>query len=119
MKIINRKQFLKAPVGTIYSKFKPCIIDGLYIKNESLNNDWYYQDLIDSIECNYSGEYTDKLFKAKDDSKYELRQDYDVSQRDGLFDEEQLFLIYDKDDVVKLTKALLEAICIERMPERD
>jgi hypothetical protein len=110
MKIINRKQFLEAPEGTIYSKFEPCIIDGLYIKNESLGNDWYYQDLINSIECNDSGEYTDKLSKAKDDPEYELRQDYNVGQRDGLFDEKQLFLIYDKDDVVKLMKALFEVI---------
>ena len=74
MKIINRKQFLKAPEGTIYSEFKPCIINGLYIKNESyglyiknksLGNDWYYQDLINSMDYNDSREYTDKLFKAK------------------------------------------------------
>jgi len=119
MKIINRKQFLEAPEGTIYSEFKPCIINGLYIKNESyglyiknksLGNDWYYQDLINSMDYNDSREYTDKLLKAKDDPKYELRQDYNVSQRDGLFDEEQLFLIYDKDDVVKLMKALFETL---------
>lgn len=110
MKIINRKQFLKAPEGTIYSEFKPCIIDGLYIKNESLDNDWYYQDLISSIDCNDSGEYADKLFKSKNNPEYELRQDYNVSQRDGLFDEEQLFLIYDKDDVVKLMKTLFETL---------
>jgi len=110
MKIINRKQFLETTEGTIYSKFDPYIIDGLYIKNESLGNDWYYQDLISSIECNDSGEYTDKLFKAKNDPEYELRQDYNTSQRDGLFDETQLFLIYDKDDVVKLMKALFETL---------
>jgi hypothetical protein len=88
----------------------PNIIDGLYIKNESLGNDWYYQDLINSIECNDSGEYTDKLFKARDDPKYELRQDYNVNQRDGLFNEEQLFLIYDKDDAMKLIITLFETI---------
>lgn len=110
MKIINRKQFLEIPEGTIYSKFDPYIIDGLYIKNESLGNDWYYQDLINSIECNDSGEYTDKLFKARDDPKYELRQDYNVNQRDGLFNEEQLFLIYDKDDAMKLIITLFETI---------
>ncbi len=49
MKIVNRKDFLKLPSGTIYCSFNKenFNFNGFSLKLKSLQNDWYYMDLTD------------------------------------------------------------------------
>jgi hypothetical protein len=104
MKIINRKQFLALPEGVLYAKFNPCIFGDIAIKEESLSNDWYYQDLLE-LDVNDSGEWADTLFEGMEKGT-SITMDFDCVSRDGLFDEEQLFAVFEKEDVISLIERL-------------
>lgn len=97
MKIVNRKEFLKQPHGILFSKYKPCILEELMIKGDSLINDFYYQDIGNSIDSNDSGDYADKLFDSKKNGT-ELKMDFYCQGRDGLFEDDQLFAIWSDED---------------------
>lgn len=83
-------------------------MDGLYIKYDSIGDvDWVCQCLIDtplSITPDYS-DMNDIYEKShKDNKSFEL--DYDRATRDGLYEENQLFAVYEKEDVIKLIQFL-------------
>ena len=94
MKIVNREIFLQMPIGTVYQKYKPCVIEShLSIKGESIENDWFYQPL-NSVDA------TNDPF----DEPNEL--DLSSQFRDGYFDEDQLFVIWSADEVDMLIARL-------------
>ena len=104
MKIVARKEFLELPEGTVYSRYKPHVIEELFIKGDAFfaeNNDFSAVSLIGNIECNSTGEYFEIL-----ESNKEFRYEYECGCRDGMFDESQQFVIYDKEDVRALISAL-------------
>jgi len=109
MKIINRKQFLKMKPGTVYSLYEPCIFGALEIKEKSYENDWQYQDIVDAIECDDSGDLADRLFDAQENGS-SLDIDFDCLSRDGLFDDDQLFAVWERKDVVALIERLRQTI---------
>lgn len=105
MKIINLEEFRKCPIGTVFSKYEPCIFNGLMIKGDTWETDFIYQDLIGNIECIDSGDFGNKLDEALMTGK-SLTMDFDCMQRDGLFEKEQLFAIYEEKDVESFINAL-------------
>lgn len=106
MKIVNRATFLALPPDTVYSKYKSVgIIDGLYQKGETWGNDWIYQDLLDEVDVESSAERVD-LFQAAEGGK-EFRMDFECTSRDGMFEDEQLFMVYDNYDLDKLACRLI------------
>lgn len=102
MKIINREEFLKLKGEVLYSRFEPDIFNGLEIKIGGGENDWNYQDLVGNIECDDSYD-----FASKCDEK-EFCLDFECGQRDGSFENEQLFAIYSKEEVKMLINRLKE-----------
>ena len=109
MKIVNRKTFLELPINTMYSHYSPCVIDDLMIKYDSFGNDWRYQNLIGNVKCNSSDEYFDNLIKAEEyGSSFDL--DFYFSDRDGMFKENQLFVIYEKKDIKQFINRLIELL---------
>lgn len=108
MRIVNRKEFLQLPSGILYCKYKHTSAYNICIKYDSWKNDWLYQELstLWSPNENDSSELYNKLDKAESDSSYSFKQDLDGSQRDGSFDEDQMFLIYEKEDIIKLIEKL-------------
>ena len=109
MKIVSRTEFLKMKPGTVYSLYKPCIFGALEIKEKSYENDWLYQDIVDAIECDDSGDLTDRLFDAQENGS-SLDIDFDCLSRDGLFDDDQLFAVWERKDVVALIERLRQTI---------
>jgi len=109
MKIVNRQIFLAMPAGTIYSKYVPCMFGDLYIKGDSLTSDWYEQAIVDAIAHDDSTEFHDKLIHAE---KYgdSLVMDFDCEQRHGLFDADQLFAVWERDDVEQLITRLQKTL---------
>lgn len=106
MKIVNRKVFLDLPSGTIYAKYKPICFEELCIKEESIgDSDWFYRSLTREIESSGSDEYMDLLEIARQNG-IELPMVFDVSSRDGCFNEDQLFAVWSKDDVKGLISVL-------------
>lgn len=108
LKIINREQFLKLPNGVLYAKFEPCVFGDIAIKEDSSSNGWLYQDLLE-LDVNDSGEWTDTLFEAIEKGT-SFKLDYDCLGRDGMFDDKQLFAVFEKEDVVMLIERLKKTV---------
>lgn len=101
MKVINSKQLSLMPRGTVYSDYEDGVIDGLYIKGKSFDDDWNVHDLLDPELSGEPYKIIDKLEKGED-VKYTLSQEKmsDLSQQD------LQFLVYTKDDVKRIIGAL-------------
>jgi len=109
MRIVDRKTFLAMPPETLFSKYEPCVFGPLCIKGTSYTDDFLYQDLADAVEFRDSGQMLDDLEAARTEGK-SLRMDFDCQGRDGLFDAEQLFAIWEQADVAALISRLTRCI---------
>lgn len=109
MKIINRTQFLAMPAGTLFSKYAPCYFEALLIKGESTANDFFYSEIADAIESVSSCDFIEQLFHAELDG-VSLKMDFDTLGRDGLYDDGQLFAVWERPDVEGLIKKLQETL---------
>jgi len=98
MKILTRKEFLKMPSQTVFSYYKPDFFNGLMIKSSGEDDviDFTVEDLIE----------IDIYFHALNQGE-NVPATFECSGREGLFDDEQLFAVYDKSDVERLVHRLL------------
>lgn len=110
MRIIDKKEFYKLPKGTLYSDYDHVFFEDLKIKGETIYSkenpiDFYYEDLIGNIMCNNSDEYNEIPFEShKNKTSFEL--DFNCYERDGLYQENQMFAVYDKKDLIGLIQKL-------------
>lgn len=105
MKLYNRTEFMKLPEGTIFAKGKPWYFEDLSVKGETIkgsdgnNIDWAERGLV-WIEAINDEDQTNKLEGMLEDG---LSGDIQISYgRDGCFDKEDLFLVYEYDDLMEL-----------------
>ena len=112
MKIVNRKDFLKLPECTLYCKYEAGDNSAPEIKYDTVGaNDWVRQDLsfIDAVDC---GELSRRLTEMETNgASYPL--ELDCAGRDGYFDEEQLILIYEQEDIKLLILELQKCLSAE------
>jgi hypothetical protein len=105
VKIINRKQFLALPEGVLFSKYKPYSFEPPLVKGESMPNDFGYQDIVYAVKCGGSDDMMNILEESElTGSSFDM--DFDCGSRDGLFEDAQLFVVWEKKDLDML-KALL------------
>jgi len=108
MKLLNRTEFLAMPENTLYSDYDSGNIEGLYIKDESLNNDFCYVDIVFSVKNN-----GDNIFEVIGDMEQgkSFPVDLDSYEREGLFDDSLQYVIWENEDV----KALIEKLnkCVQ------
>jgi len=111
MKIINRKTFLTMPAGTIYAKFEPCIFGDICIKERSstITDDWIYQDIIAAIDVHDSNEFGEVLCRAEKTGE-SIPMDFYCTSRDDCFDAEQLFAVWERQDVESLIERLVKTL---------
>lgn len=116
MKIINRTEFLKLPPYTLYCKCDEYgNANAIEVKYDNCGtNDWVCQELT-NIESHDCGERSDRLSQMIDSDKVSYPLEMDCAGRDGLYDDDQLFLIYEQADVKKLISHL-EIIGYNRPP---
>lgn len=105
MRIVNRQEFLAMPEGTLYSDYEPQVFSGLKIKGEKWGNDFIYQDLIVNVDCLSSGHLVDILVSAEQ-NRESFSLDFDCGCRDGLYEKDALFAIYEPEDVIGLINRL-------------
>jgi hypothetical protein len=104
MKIVNKKEFYKLPIGTVYADFEPNIFTSLKIKlencfdNKGIPFDYFYRDLLVNVKANSSNEFHDILDSAIAD-KTSFALDFELIERDGCYDENELFAIYESEDL--------------------
>ena len=109
MRIYGRKEFLKLPAGTAYFKGKRWHFDGLTFKGDSLRNDWFETDP-GWIDGKGSGECFDRLEEMlTDGASYPMQG---VERRDGCYDDDDLFLVPERDDLLKLREWIDAAISV-------
>ena len=111
MRVHNRQDFMKLPAGAAFAKGKPWFFDGLQFKGDTIQNDrgenidWYVLDLT-WVDGQNSGECFTRLDEMLDEGK-----SYPVQNsicRDGCFDDEDLFLVFERDDL-ELLKTQVDA----------
>lgn len=114
MRIVDRKTFLAMPVGTVFAKYDPSIIREPMVKNDSVAVrgelvDFRYISLTDQIDC-YG---TDDMLGILDLAEIEGRPfalHFNTESRDGLYDADQLFAVWDRDDLEGLISRLQSAL---------
>lgn len=100
MRIVNREEFLKLPSGTMYAKYQPRCIDELEIKRETVVGvDFHTQGLIGIASANCR-EHSKRLGEMENGAQHPI--DFESYGRDGLFDQDQLFMVLGIDDVKAL-----------------
>lgn len=115
MKIVNRQQFLELPPGTVYAKYRPHTYEELAIKEETLRLedgtpiDWLYQSTIPSFRHSQDSNDFDMVGAMIDDGQ-SAELDYDCCGRDGCFEDEQLFAIWERRDHAALISRLTAAL---------
>ena len=115
MRILNREEFFEMPENTLYSKYEPCNMQAMEIKGKTIKGfqgepiDWFMQRIHDSIECDSSEQFSERLFLAQEEG-VGIDMDFNIQGRDGCFDEKQLFAVWEKDDVRMLVERLKECL---------
>ena len=118
MKILNRQQFLALPAGVIFSKYDPCIFEAFCIKGNTIDiyngtkpeyNDFCFQQISDSLDR----ESALKLPGTDNLTTDSYNFDFDCMSRDGLHYQNQLFAVWEPNDVKQLIMALQELPVVE------
>ena len=105
MRIYRRSEFLSLPVGTIYAKGTPWAFHGFSVKGETWGNDWLELSPM-WIEAHDDEEQHERLeAMLEQGASYPMQESYG---RDGCFDDEEIFLVPEKEDLEKL-RAMVEA----------
>ena len=123
MRIVNRQTFLKLPAGVLYAVYqKTGNFDTLNIKDDTMfsfdgrASDFWYQNCME-IEADGTEEWLKVLTDAEDNgSSFNL--DLNCVSRDGLFDDEMLFAVFEQADLDSLRTLLLTCVpaCIDEKP---
>lgn len=100
------------PEGTLYCKGKEWFFEHMCIKGKSIKwgdgiGDWYEMDPC-WVDGNNSGECFSRLQEMLDKKASYPMQNCEC--RDGCFDPDDLFLVFEKDDLVILKNYIEEAI---------
>lgn len=113
MRIVDRATFLTLPAGTVYAKWgsagegatkeQDLTHDEVAVKGETVAGvDWVVLDLLAWPEdCSNSFEWADAMHAAIN-GKPTAPLDIGEGGRDGFFDQEQLFAVFDRVEVERL-----------------
>lgn len=105
MKIVNLEIFRTLPAGTLFAKYEPCVFEAISVKGDTWEHDFLYEDIVNAIDNTGSYDFYDKLTDAEENGA-SLVMDFDCCGRDGCFEDDQLFAIYEKKDVEMLVGKL-------------
>ncbi|MEK6878069.1 MAG: hypothetical protein AABY22_00595 [Nanoarchaeota archaeon] len=107
MKVVSKKDFLELPEGTVFCKGCQWVFYDMCVKNESTHNDYYYTPLY-SMDCKGLDDYCDTL---EDSLKNGTSYPMDLSiRRDGCFEEKDIFIIFEKEDLYDLINMLSKSL---------
>ena len=118
MRIVDRKTFLKMEGQVLFAKYDPQIFGDLRIKvgdtqdfsdDNPKYHDFQYDDLID-FDCMGSTERMDLLHRAEQDPFFSVDLDPHYTSRDGMFEDDILFAVFEPQDVKQLIERLQEVL---------
>lgn len=108
MKILNRKDFIELPAEVVFAYYKPMVFDRLSIRGSSSETDFYVQDIVDAVDCDSSDEFVDKVDACEKGESISLA--FNSVSRDGMYEDEQLFAVWERADVERLIARLQETL---------
>lgn len=114
MRIYKRAEFMKLPAGAMFCKGKEWYFSDICSKDETIKTegkdiDFYYAhyNWVDGDDC---GECLERLGKMMDEGASFPMQD--SISRDGMFDDTEIFLVFEKEDLLKLRDVIDQAIAM-------
>lgn len=109
MRIVDRKTFLALPAGTFYREGEPWAFGDLCLKHDTLGtNDWVEQHF-ENPEAKSSDELFDRFEEMlQQEASYPL--DAENTMRNGMFEDDSIFLIYEANDLRILRDAIDKVI---------
>lgn len=116
MRIVELKEFLTLPSGTVYHRYGPpktmACFESLEIKLESIPeyNDWSLIDLIGAVKHDCSEGLFEELGAAGQDSSLSIETEYDCGGRNGSYPDAERFAVLEEQDVRGLIAALQETL---------
>lgn len=110
MKIYKYNDFKKLPAGTVFSYYEPCYFRELNIKTsgKEWDVDFVMADIVGAIENKSSEDYSEKCQRMELGES--VKMDFDYGGREGMFDEKQLYAVYERADVIKLVETLQDTL---------
>lgn len=105
MKIVNLDEFRKLPAGTLFMNYEPCVFGDLCAKGETWEYDFLAENITCEIDADDCGDFSHKLHEAEKNGT-SIFIDFDCPSRDGMFNNEQLFAVYEKQDIAMLIDKL-------------
>lgn len=110
MRIVDRQTFLALPAGTVYQKWEPCFFGETCIKGETTpHDDWYETRITGAIEHDDSEEFFERCTDMAEQGA-SVPMEFDTICRDGFFDQDQLFAVFEPADVAALIGRLTRAL---------
>lgn len=109
MRVVNRKDFLKLPAGTIYCKGVCWAFESICIKGDSLENDWVYLNPAwpDARDSGEAVHILDSSLETGSSFPHETAEG-----RDGCFDDKDVFLIFERADLESLQAFISAALAL-------
>lgn len=118
MRIVKFQEFLRLPAGTIFTPYRYLnITESLQYKDDSIKNsdgkliDFFYNDL-GIIDCHDTGDLIERS-----DAMLEFGESFPINYnltREGLYDDNNEYLIYELSDLKYLQLKIDEAIKVLR-----
>lgn len=106
MKIVNLEAFRQMPSNTLFAKYEPCVFEELEIKGKTLEHDFLVTSSLSSaIKCSGWTHLGDLLDQAERTGE-SLAMDFETEGRDGCFEKDQLFAVWEEADVLALIERL-------------
>lgn len=111
MRVVDRKTFLTLLPGTVYCKGVQWAFDSISVKGDSLSNDWFYlnpawPDALDSGEAVLLLEQS-----LREGISFQCET---AEGRDGCFDNDAVFLIFECEDLLVLRALIDTALTIRK-----
>ncbi|HAK3593334.1 TPA: hypothetical protein H1895_003773 [Salmonella enterica] len=115
MRIVDRQTFLSLPENTVYSisHWNPeggsTAITDLYIKGPTVADADYYETAIPSFDFNSIEEMSAEIERSLSRG-WSVDPDFGVETRNSMFDENQMFAVWEKEDIERLIARLNECL---------
>lgn len=109
MRIVNRKEFSELPNGTLFSEYNPVVFQGLFIKCEQMGSDYGELSLIGNVKA-ASSDQSFQILESAEENGTSFDLDFESYGRNGIFNEEQKYAIYERKDIEELIQALKETL---------
>lgn len=110
MRCVDRKTFLTLPPGVIYAKGVKWSFGDICVKGDSLGNDWLYQSFtwVDGLDGSECLDRLDEMIETG--ARYPME---DGMSRDGFFDDDAVFLVFEPADLAIIRSAIDAAMNIQ------